>query len=101
MQAAEQEHALRARGVAQRTAWATGPASVVERPGRSLERTRRALSVSQACHRGHLPVLGDQRVSPHVLRHAAAMDLLQQGRDCTMARPRIDRDDPDVLGRGP
>jgi site-specific recombinase XerD len=27
------------------------------------------------------PSLGNKRVSPHVLRHAAGMDLLQQGID--------------------
>ncbi len=49
------------------------------------------------------PSLGNKRVSPHVLRHAAAMDLLQQGVDLSVIAlwlgHEFDRDDPDLLGR--
>ena len=32
--------------------------------------------------RAHCPSLKQKRVSPHVLRHTAAMELLQAGVDC-------------------
>ena len=51
------------------------------------------------------PSLQSKRVSPHVLRHSAAMELLQAGVDCSVIAlwlgPESDRDDPDLPARPP
>src|SRR5207237_10847960 len=55
--------------------------------------------------RATCPTLRKKRVSPHVLRHAAAMELLQAGvescGDRALARTRVGRNYPDLFGRRP
>ena len=51
------------------------------------------------------PSLASKRVSPHVLRHSAAMELLQAGVDCSVIAlwlgHEFDRDDADLPPRPP
>ena len=86
MHTAKQKHALRTRGLAERTASPTGSASVPNARGGqlSVHGVHYLLAKHVAVAARTCPSLGNRRVSPHVLRHAAAMDLLQQGIDLSV-----------------
>ena len=68
----------------------------------ALERrlAKHAATAATAC-----PSLATKTVTPHVLRHTAAMRLLHAGVDTTVialvARPRADPDHPDLPARRP
>ncbi len=51
-------------------------------PRRDTKRSSHGLNVAVA--REHCPSLAAKRISPHVLRHTAAMELLHSEVDCTV-----------------
>ncbi|MER9670651.1 tyrosine-type recombinase/integrase [Mesorhizobium sp. M0203] len=75
-------------GLAQRAQEAGRNGSLSEHARRQAERRRRAGAAEQICRQAkaleHCVILRSKRVSPHVLRHSAAMELLQAGVDCSV-----------------